>query len=160
MNNSKKAIRDYETVRVDVRNFDAIDDDYVYGEIQRSMELAGVLCYEVRLRGTDTYIVVNADRVQEVRLHRTDTYVVANDDKAQEVEKHDKHYLESVVEPIKVMEKMFTKEELKGFIKGNILKYRLRMGHKDDIQKEMDKIRVYEQWLAKLERGEALTDAD
>lgn len=77
---------------------------------------------------------------------------------AEEDNKHDKHYLEAVVEPIKVMEKMFTKEELKGFIKGNILKYRLRMGHKDDIQKEMDKIRVYEQWLAKLERGEALID--
>ena len=137
----KNVIRDFETVRVDVRNFDAIDGDYVYGEIQRSMKLAGVLCYEVRLRGTDTYIVVKADRVQKV-------------------DKHDKHYLESVVEPIKVMEKLFTKEELKGFIKGNILKYRLRMGHKDDIQKEMDKIRVYEQWLAKLERGEALTDAD
>ena len=137
----KKVLRDFETVRVDVRNFDAIDGDYVYGEIQRSMSLAGVLCYEVRLRGTDTYIVVNEDRVQKV-------------------DNHDKHYLESVVEPIKVMEKLFTKEELKGFIKGNILKYRLRMGHKDDIQKEMDKIRVYEQWLAKLERGEALTDAD
>ena len=137
----KKVIRDFETVRVDVRNFNAIDGDYVYGEIQRSMNLAGVLCYEVRLRGTDTYIVVKEDKVQEVG-------------------KHDKHYLESVVEPIKVMEKLFTKEELKGFIKGNILKYRLRMGHKDDIQKEMDKIRVYEQWLAKLERGEALTDAD
>ena len=137
----KKVIRDFETVRVDVRNFKAIDGDYVYGEIQRSMNLAGVVCYEVRLRGTDTYIVVKADKVQEVA-------------------KHDKHYLESVVEPIKVMEKLFTKEELKGFIKGNILKYRLRMGHKDDIQKEMDKIRVYEQWLAKLERGEALTDAD
>ena len=137
----KKVIRDFETVRVDVRNFNAIDGDYVYGEIQRSMNLAGVVCYEVRLRGTDTYIVVKADKVQEVG-------------------KHDKHYLESVVEPIKVMEKLFTKEELKGFIKGNILKYRLRMGHKDDIQKEMDKIRVYEQWLAKLERGEALTDAN
>ena len=141
MNNSKKVLRDYETVRVDVRNFDAIDEDYAYGEIQRSMNLAGVVCYEVRLRGTDTYIVVKEDKVQEVG-------------------KHDKHYLESVVEPIKVMEKLFTKEELKGFVKGNILKYRLRMGHKDDIQKEMDKIRVYEQWLAKLERGEALTDAD
>ena len=141
MNNSKKVLRDYETVRVDVHNFDAIDGDYVYGEIQRSMNLAGVVCYEVRLRGTDTYIVVKEDKVQEVG-------------------KHDKHYLESVVEPIKVMEKLFTEEELKGFIKGNILKYRLRMGHKDDIQKEMDKIRVYEQWLAKLERGEALTDAD
>lgn len=137
----KKVLRDYETVRVDVRKFDAIDDDYVYGEIQRHTELAGVLCYEVRLRGTDTYILVSEDRVQKV-------------------EEHDKHYLESVVEPIKVMEKLFTKEELKGFIKGNILKYRLRMGHKDDIKKEMAKIRVYEQWLAKLERGEALTDAD
>ena len=157
MNNLKKALRDFETVRVDVRNFDAIDGDYVYGEIQRSMELAGVLCYEVRLRGTDTYIVVNADRVQEVSL---DTYIVVNADRVQEVEKHDKHYLESIVEPIKVMEKLFTKEELKGFIKGNILKYRLRMGHKDDIQKEIDKISVYEQWLAKLERGEALTDAN
>ena len=136
----KKVIRDFETVRVDVRNFTAIEGDYAYGEIQRSMNLSGVVCYEVRLRGTDTYIVVKADKVQEVG-------------------KHDKHYLESVVEPIKVMEKLFTKEELKGFIKGNILKYRLRMGHKDDIQKEMDKIRVYEQWLAKLERGEALTDA-
>lgn len=144
MNNPKKVLRDYETVRVDVRNFNAIDGDYVYGEIQRSMELAGVLCYEVRLRGTDTYIVVKEDKVQEV----------------EEYDNHDKHYLEAVVEPIKVMEKLFTKEELKGFIKGNILKYRLRMGHKDDIQKEMDKIRVYEQWLAKLERGEALTDAD
>lgn len=142
MNNAKKVLRDFETVRVDVRNFNAIDGDYVYGEIQRSMEIAGVLCYEVRLRGTDTYIVVNEDRVQSVE------------------DKHDKHYLEAVVEPIKVMEKLFTKEELKGFIKGNILKYRLRMGHKDDIQKEMDKIRAYEQWLAKLERGEALTDAD
>ena len=141
MNNSKKVLRDYETVRVDVRNFDAIDEDYAYGEIQRSMNLAGVVCYEVRLRGTDTYIVVKEDKVQEVG-------------------KHDKHYLESVVERIKVMEKLFTKVELKGVVKGSILKYRLRMGHKDDIQKEMDKIRVYEQWLAKLERGEALTDAD
>ena len=81
MNNSKKVIRDFETVRVDVRNFNAIDGDYVYGEIQRSMNLAGVVCYEVRLRGTDTYIVVKADKVQEVG-------------------KHDKHYLESVVEQI------------------------------------------------------------
>lgn len=144
MSNPKKVLRDYETVRVDVRNFDAVDGNYVYGEIQRNMDIAGVLCYEVRLHGTDTYIVVNEDRVQ----------------KAGEYDKHDKHYLEAVVEPIKVMEKLFTKEELKGFIKGNILKYRLRMGHKDDIQKEVDKIRAYEQWLAKLERGEALTDAD
>lgn len=143
MSNPKRVLRDYESVKVDVHDFDQIEGNYAYGEILRHMtDFLGVLCYEVRLRGTDTYIVVNEDRVQKVG----------------EYNKHDKHYLEAVVEPIKVMEKMFTKEELKGFIKGNILKYRLRMGHKDDIQKEMDKIRVYEQWLAKLERGEALID--
>lgn len=145
MDNPKKVLRDYEIVKVDVHDFDQIEGNYAYGEIQRHMtDIFGVLCYEVRLRGTDSYIIVDWYRVQKV---------VGEEDN-----KHDKHYLEAVVEPIKVMEKMFTKEELKGFIKGNILKYRLRMGHKDDIQKEMDKIRVYEQWLAKLERGEALID--
>lgn len=63
------------------------------------------------------------------------------------VDYHDSHYKECVVEPILVMYKMFTKEEMIGFLKGNILKYRLRLGHKDDIQKEMDKIKRYEQWL-------------
>lgn len=144
MSNPKRVLRDYESVKVDVQDFDQIEGNYAYGEILRHMtDFFGVLYYEVCLRGTDVSIIVDWDKVQRV---------------AEEDNKHDKHYLEAVVEPIKVMEKMFTKEELKGFIKGNILKYRLRMGHKDDIQKEMDKIRVYEQWLAKLERGEALID--
>lgn len=143
MSNQKKVLRDFEIVRVDVHDFYQIDGNYVYGEIQRHLRnVFGDVAYEVRLRGTEKYIVVTEERLQRV----------------EEDSKHDKHYLEAVVEPIKVMEKMFTKEELKGFIKGNILKYRLRMGHKDDTQKEMDKIRVYEQWLEKLERGEALTD--
>lgn len=144
MSNQKKVLRDFEIVRVDVHDFDQIDGNYVYGEIQRHLRnVFGDVAYEVRLRGTEKYIVVTEERLQKVE---------------EEDSKHDKHYLEAVVEPIKVMEKMFTKEELKGFIKGNILKYRLRMGHKDDTQKEMDKIRVYEQWLENLERGEALTD--
>ena len=55
------------------------------------------------------------------------------------------------------MQKMFTHEEFIGFLKGNILKYRLRLGHKDDIQKEMDKIQRYEQWLEEAEQGKEIT---
>lgn len=69
---------------------------------------------------------------------------------------HDSHYKECVVEPILVMQQFFTKEELKGFLKGNILKYRLRLGHKDDIQKEMDKIKRYEQWLDAVQNDKPL----
>jgi hypothetical protein len=69
---------------------------------------------------------------------------------------HDSHYKECVVEPILVMYKMFTKEEFIGFLKGNILKYRLRLGHKDDIQKEMDKIKRYEQWLDEVQNDKPL----
>lgn len=72
------------------------------------------------------------------------------------VDYHDSHYKECVVEPILVMYKMFTKEEMIGFLKGNILKYRLRLGHKDDIQKEMDKIKRYEQWLDDVQNGKPL----
>lgn len=70
---------------------------------------------------------------------------------------HDSHYRNSVLEPILVMQSMFTHEEFIGFLKGNILKYRLRLGHKDDIQKEMDKIQRYEQWLAEAEEGKKIT---
>ena len=69
---------------------------------------------------------------------------------------HDAHYKECVLEPILVMQDMFTKEELIGFLKGNILKYRLRMGHKDNVQKEMDKIKRYEEWLSMVQAGKRI----
>ena len=73
------------------------------------------------------------------------------------INRHDAHYVLAIVEPIKVMQALFSTEELKGFLKGNILKYRLRLGHKDEVEKELDKIRVYEKWLVQLEKGEELT---
>lgn len=69
---------------------------------------------------------------------------------------HDAHYKECILEPILVMQDMFTKEELIGFLKGNILKYRLRMGHKDTVQKEMDKIKRYEDWLSMVQAGKRI----
>ena len=54
-------------------------------------------------------------------------------------------------EVIELIEKVLTKEELIGACKFNILKYRLRVGNKDEIGKELQKIKDYENYLKFLE---------
>lgn len=51
------------------------------------------------------------------------------------------------VEAIDVIKKMLTPEEYNGFLKGNILKYQLRLGKKDNIEKELEKIKDYTEGL-------------
>lgn len=66
--------------------------------------------------------------------------------------KHDDHYKALKIEPWEIMKADFTKEELKGFFKGNILKYLLR--NKEGV-KDIDKLINYAQELKKLmESGE------
>lgn len=47
------------------------------------------------------------------------------------------------VEAIDVIKTMLTPEEYRGFLKGNILKYQLRLGKKDNVDKELTKIADY-----------------
>lgn len=61
--------------------------------------------------------------------------------------KHDAHYKALEIEPWEIMKADFTKEELKGFFKGNILKYLLR--NKEGV-KDVDKLINYAQELKKL----------
>lgn len=77
----------------------------------------------------------------------------------QEDTMHDKHYRDSVVEPILVMQAFFSHDEFIGFLKGNILKYRLRAGHKggeEEMKADLDKIHVYEEWLERAKKGERI----
>ena len=46
-------------------------------------------------------------------------------------------------EAIDLMKNVLTKEEYIGYLKGNILKYRIRSGFKDDVSKELVKIKDY-----------------
>ena len=63
-----------------------------------------------------------------------------------------KHYeLWKDLEVIELIEKVLTKEELIGACKFNILKYRLRVGNKDDELKELSKVKDYENYLKFLE---------
>ena len=59
-----------------------------------------------------------------------------------------KHYeLWEGFEAIDVIKLVLTDEEYKGFLKGNILKYQLRLGKKDDVSKEIEKIEDYKREL-------------
>lgn len=62
------------------------------------------------------------------------------------------HYKEMAVEPWAVMEAVLTPEEFRGFLKGNIIKYAMRAGHKagsDDAGKALH----YRQKLQELNRA-------
>jgi hypothetical protein len=105
--------------------------------------------YGVRFRGSDDVFVVKAQRVS----------LVHEDEDTQQDTLHDKHYRNAVVEPILVMQALFSHDELVGFLKGNILKYRLRMGHKgteEDMKADYDKLCVYEMWLDTIKNGERI----
>src|SRR5574341_739504 len=64
-----------------------------------------------------------------------------------------KHYQTADIQPIEIMQMYFTKEEMIGFLRGNILKYNLRYGNKDIPEKEAAKIVQYSAWLEDVENG-------
>lgn len=59
-----------------------------------------------------------------------------------------KHYeLWHDLEAIDVIKTLLNEDEYVGFLKGNILKYQLRLGKKDNVEKEMEKIKDYQNEL-------------
>lgn len=67
-----------------------------------------------------------------------------------------KHYQTLVQQPIEIMQRLMTKEQFIGFCHGNVIKYALRCGHKDDPAKEMEKVRQYADWYVRAARGETI----
>lgn len=64
------------------------------------------------------------------------------------MEKPNNHYSKLGIEPIEVMKKNFTPEEFIGFLKGNVLKYAMRIKG-DDLKKvdDLNKLIQYSKWL-------------
>ena len=66
-----------------------------------------------------------------------------------------KHYeLWHDLEAIDVIKTLLNEDEYVGFLKGNILKYQLRLGKKDNVEKEMEKIKDYQNELNMILTGE------
>lgn len=153
--NTSKEIKVHDTVWVDMSNWTAplLPHESGYAVVidvhMLVLPESEQLVYDVQFRGSDEVIMVNERRV---------TPVYEKED-AQEDTMHDGHYRDAIVEPILVMQDFFSHDELIGFLKGNILKYRLRAGHKgtkEEMQADLDKIRVYEKWLDAIKNGERI----
>lgn len=67
------------------------------------------------------------------------------------------HY-KGAVEPLEVMSRLLTKDEFIGFLKGNIIKYSYRAGHKqgESGDKDRNKFIVYSDWLKRVTNGEPI----
>lgn len=115
---------------------------------------------QVLEKDVDGLCYLVSDDKDNMIWHMSDDYLRPADEIPKRKEEYyDKHYLECVVEPIKVMEEQFTHEEFVGFLKGCILKYRLRMGLKDgeELTKEIAKLKRYTQWLNEAQSGNKIT---
>jgi len=66
------------------------------------------------------------------------------------IQENKHHQLWEGTQSLDIMKKVLTDEEYKGFLKGNILKYQLRLGKKDDTEKEIQKIKDYTEELNKF----------
>lgn len=66
---------------------------------------------------------------------------------------YDAHYAAMAgLEPIELMQLVMSREEFTGFLKGNIIKYTMRAGHKqgEAAEKDIAKAKRYAQWLKRV----------
>ena len=63
------------------------------------------------------------------------------------------HYKNAARQPIEFMQELMTPEAFDGFLLGNILKYRLRAGYKDDAEKDLEKAAQYAYWRELSQKG-------
>jgi hypothetical protein len=70
----------------------------------------------------------------------------------------DSHYANEPIQPIELMQDILTHDEFVGFLKGNMLKYSMRAGHKqgEPAEKDATKYKRYAEWLAMAVKGERI----
>jgi hypothetical protein len=77
--------------------------------------------------------------------------------KADEEQVGGSHYKDMPIQPWELMESILSKEEFRGFLRGNVIKYSLRAGRKigsaDDAEKArhyMDKLEEFDEKMYKM----------
>lgn len=66
------------------------------------------------------------------------------------------HYKKQEIQSIEVMQMVMSYEKFLGFLEGNIIKYSMRCGLKDDPKQEKTKIKQYKMWLDMARVGQII----
>ena len=66
------------------------------------------------------------------------------------------HYQQGTLQPIQIMQEQMTAEQFIGYLRGNVIKYACRIGRKDDVVKDAEKIQQYSVWLVQALKGEKI----
>lgn len=64
---------------------------------------------------------------------------------------HPQHYMHGDIETIEIIRSMLTPEEFRGYLKGNILKYRERAPYKGKTDEDYAKAKKYYDWLKEVD---------
>lgn len=93
---------------------------------------------------------INHEELIELLEEYIDEIPIEVDEKSdtdKDMVNHPDHYTRTEREVIDTMRGAMTNEEFTGYLKGNILKYTLRMGLKDSVSQEAGKIKAYTDYL-------------
>ena len=63
------------------------------------------------------------------------------------------HYKKAAMQPIEVMQRLFTKEQFLGFLIGNYIKYEMRKDYKNSQEQDENKARQYAYWYTLAKQG-------
>jgi hypothetical protein len=101
----------------------------------------------------DFYRVLKEDAILQEQENQTDDFDDITEPQVHPlISEHSRHYeMVDSVEAIIRMEQMYTPEQLMNWSLLSAMKYRLRIGHKDDVQKEASKIAGFEAYYKYLE---------
>lgn len=133
------------------------EDDSKYDGVEAEQELN--MTYDEYLNQSDDVVTKHLEK----EAHKTmellfEEYEPTNDSKCDGVEAdvevyfesdlidNQIHYTVNGIQPIQIMKANMTKEEYRGFLEGNILKYPLRYKHKNGLE-DLKKAKTYLTWL-------------
>lgn len=135
-------------------------DDYCYLKLKTFDKEKVIACYYADLEPYDAVDVpvAKSDKKPKELQPLPDIVVCKPDDDGKY---HDAHYANMAgLEPIEVMQLVMSREEFIGFLKGNIIKYTMRAGHKqgEAAEKDIAKAKRYKQWLMEMLYIEKIID--
>ena len=122
--------------------------------------------YSVRFIAGNRMGYLRPDEVEEVPpvpsfAQTVDDFVMPPSDAPDVPQGHPRkssHYQLTLLQPLEIMQRTMTKEEFIGFLKGNIIKYSIRGGHKEgeSPEKDLTKVNTYHRWLRLAEQGQMI----